>query len=43
MRAILVMVTFTNGESKKLLLNSFTELKEIRGDVKSIKGLTIKL
>ena len=43
MRAILVTITFTNGDCKKLLLNSFKELKETRKDVKSIKGLTIKL
>ena len=40
------MVTYTNGESKKVLIDSFSQLKELKEDkrnIKSIKGTSIKL
>ena len=46
MRAILVTVTYNNGESRKVLIDSFNQLKELKEDkrmIKSIKGVKVKL
>ena len=46
MRAILVMVTYNNGDSRKVLIDSFNQLKELKEDkrvIKSIKGVKVKL
>ena len=46
MKAMLVMVTYNNGESRKVLIDSFNQLRMLKKDkrvIKSIKGVTVKL
>jgi hypothetical protein len=37
MKAILVMVTYNNGDSRKVLIDSFNQLKELKEDKRVIK------
>lgn len=46
MKTMLLMVTYNNGESRKVLIDSFNQLKELKEDkrmIKSIKGVKVKL
>ena len=46
MKAMLVMVTYNNGDSRKVLIDSFNQLEGLKEDkrmIKSIKGVKVKL
>ena len=46
MKALHVTITYTNGDIRKVLIDSSTQLKMLKEDkrvIRSIKGVTIKL
>lgn len=46
MKALHVTITYTNGDIRKVILDSSNQLKMLKEDkrvIKSIKGVTIKL